>query len=206
VTGSALTFLVFLSAVAWLASRPKRPNPSRTPSVTPLRGVWQWLRVLSCRVVSLSRRVAPRVAYGRPEVHEEMPAARVSYDEGRTFGPVAPRAPNLRGPIPAPIEGPDDVIEVAPGVSVSGRGSVQKVSTSTQSARALKQVHPLVPPARPAPVHPKVQLDEWVRRELTDPDDPAHCAWVVKEAVRIFGVSPRTAQRAVRRIVGERAR
>lgn len=45
---------------------------------------------------------------------EEMPAARV---DGR---PVAPRAPNLRGPLPAPSGGGSPrVVELAPGVHAS---------------------------------------------------------------------------------------
>lgn len=156
--GSALTLIVFVGVVAWLALRPVRAaNPSRTPTVTPLRGVWQWLRVLSCRVVSLSRRVAPRVVYRRVEVHEYAGGALVTSNDD------APQA---------------------------------------QTVRALKRVHPLVPPAAPAPVDPKVQLDAWVHRELTDPDDRALRAHVIREAARVHRVSKRTAQRAVRRVAG----
>ena len=182
---SALTLIVFLASVAGFALWPVRTtNPSRTPTVTPLRWVWQWLRVLSCRVVSLSRRVAPRVVYGRGE---EMPAARV---DGR---PVAPRAPNLRVPLPAPSGR-----EHAGGALVtSNEGAAHH-----QPVRALKRVHPLVPPAAPAPADPKVQLEAWLRRELPDPTDRALRAHVIREAERVHKVSKRTAQRAVRRVAG----
>jgi hypothetical protein len=156
--GSALTLLLFLAVIAWFAFRPARPvNPSRTPSVTPLRGLWQWLRVLGCRVVSLSRRVAPRVVYRRVEVREHGGGALITSNEG---------------------------------------------AAHHQPVRALKRVHPLVPPAAPAPVDPRVQLDAWVRRELTDPQNRALRAHVIREAARVHRVSKRTAQRAVQRIAG----
>lgn len=155
--GSALTLIVFFGVVAGYALWPVRAtNPSRTPTVTPLLWVWQWLRVLSCRVVSLSRRVAPRVVYRRAEVREYAGGALI----------------------------------------------VESSSTPTQSVRALKRVHPFVPPAAPAPVDPKVQLDAWVHRELTDSDDRALRAHVIREAARVHKVSKRTAQRAVRRVAG----
>lgn len=155
-SGSAVSLLLAIGGIAWLAFAPA--NPSRHRFRTLSRAAWQWLRVLGCRVVSLTRRCRVR----RPDA------------------PPAGRSGWLYG----------GIVAVSPGTS-----------TRVQ-VHPRKRVHPLTPPAAPAPVRPRVRLDAWVRRELTDPHDRELRAHVIREAARLHRVSKRTAQRAVRRVAG----
>lgn len=92
-----------------------------------------------------------------------MPAARV---DGR---PVAPRAPNLRGPLPAPSGGgPARVVELAPGVHAS-----------------------------------RQSMDEWIGERIGRA--PYTRSLLAQGAEREYGCSPRTAQRAVARIISDRS-
>lgn len=77
---SALTLAVFLGWVAWMVFRPAdRPAG---PSPTAIRGALQWLRVLGCRVVSLSRRVGSTGPTRPPRVREHAGGALIVSDEG----------------------------------------------------------------------------------------------------------------------------
>lgn len=204
--------LLALGGAVWWYGTPHSPERSYAA-----RG---WLSVLRVRFASgsfaswfaslLAPRGEPRERGEPPRVYydDEMPAARVSYDGGKTFAPVAPRAPNLRGPIPAPVEGAT-YVEVAPGVGVSGRGSVEKVRRAplSQGERDWDARHVQV--GRPGLMNPPaVRPNETTRSRVADYIRHAEAttdlkrADIIKEAARKFGCTRRLAQLAAKDVGG----
>lgn len=77
---TTITLVLFLAGIGWACLAPS--SPSRKASPTALRVARQWLRVLTCRVVSLSRRVAPTGPERAVRLREHAGGALITSDEG----------------------------------------------------------------------------------------------------------------------------
>lgn len=195
--------LLTLGGMVWWYGTPHSPEN--------IEGARGWLSVLRVRFASgsfaswFASLLAPRDEpwddeYEPSPVYyaDEMPAARVSYDGGETFVPVARRAPNLRGPIPAPIEDAG-VVQLADGVFASGRGAATPVKSSRVTvASEYRQI------GRPTLKNPPVKVDEHknTRQRMAAWIEEAHdaggmtSAQIKQEAAQRFGTSLRLAQLA----------
>jgi hypothetical protein len=170
--------------------------------------VREWLSVLRVRFASgsfawFASLFAPRdevdsdVDDGRIYYEDEMPAAKID------GVPVAPRAPNLRGPIPAPTEAGPQVVQLADGVWRSGgsfdaavsrplsRGERDWDAGRVQVGRAGLLNPPMKRPNETTRSRVAAYLKDAAREH---PD--IKVSHLIKEASSRFGCTVRTAQLA----------